>query len=152
MNKRLVFSIITSTICLALLVGAFFIVPKPTQAAANTPISVTQPTDCTPMHTLDEQTCVVSVSIKYNVSSGVHFSVASSTVWCYDKCRTYSTWKGVATALPEGNSVVYSYAPIYVLLNAPYMGVHGSETVTYTFTGPSNKVSVQIVLPNYMGA
>lgn len=116
MKKRLVFSVITSAICLALLVGAFFIAPKSTQAASNTPISVTQPTDCTPMQTLDEQTCAVAVSIKYNVSSGVHFSTSVSTKSCYYTCVTSSHAYGVAYAMTEGNSIIYASGPVLVLL------------------------------------
>ncbi len=157
MQKKIYLPIVTLVLCLTLLASAFLFLPKSTQAASNTPISVTQPSNCTQLqadasgNTLDEQTCAVSVSIKYNVSSGVHFSVSYSASWCYDKCYSYKTWSGTAIALVEGNSITQANTPIHVLLIVPYYTVHGNLTLTFVFTGPSNSVKVQTTAGNSEG-
>ncbi|GAC1468630.1 MAG: hypothetical protein PVSMB2_36980 [Ktedonobacteraceae bacterium] len=154
MNTRLVFSIITPILCLALLIGAFLIVPNATQAQApKVPISVSQPSACTILdptnsNSLNYQTCVVTVSISSAVPKGVHFSVSYSSTFCYYTCSTSHDLSGVAIALPEGSTITQSYYPVHVLLIVPYYEPHGMDTMTFTFAGPANKVSVQLVAQN----
>ena len=151
-KKTLLFSITTISLCLLLLVGAFLVAPKVTQASApSTPISVSQPSQCTPLQadangfSTNYQTCVVTISIKKDYTKGVHFSVSYSGKGCfYNICSTSSNMLGVAVAMPEGNSVTMSRSPIHVMLITPYYEQHGYLIMTFTFKGPSNKASVQL--------
>ena len=158
-KKPLLLSIATLSLCLLLLAGAFLIVPKVTQASApNTPIFVSQPSQCTPLQadangmSTNYQMCVVTVSIKKDYSKGVHFGISYSGKDCsYNGCSTSSSMSGIAVAMPESNSITLSAYPIHVMLITPYYQQHGYLTMTFTFNGPSNKVSVQLVAQNNMG-
>ena len=141
---------------LTLLVGVFLVVPQVTQARAPyTPISVTQPSECTTLASLAEyngtQTCVMLVSMHQNISHGIQVHVAYSAVWCYVTCdKPSSSVSGIALTMPEGNTLYSTYSQVPILLIAPG-DVHGVLTITFTITGPSNSVKEQLVVSNSEG-
>ena len=151
-SKRMYQSITTLVLCLTLLVGAFLVVPKVTQAKAPyTPISVSQPSQCAQLVSLeDTQICIMYVSLKQNASKPISFNVSQSGVWCYDKCYKASSNDGVGFALPSGTSLQYASQSIPIVVVSP-LSVHGSLTITFVIQGPSNTVKTQLVVANTEG-
>ena len=152
-RKPLLISIATLILCLVLLTSVFLSIPNSIQASApNTPISVTQPSQCTPLQadangvSTDYETCVVVVSIKKDYSKGVHFSVSYKGKSCfYNICSTSTSMSGVVVATPEGTSLTKAVYPARVMLIVPYYEQHGYITMTFTFHGPSNSTNVQMI-------
>jgi len=149
MNKRLLIPSLAVFLCLALLVGAFLIVPQATHAKApNTPISVTQPSDCTQITTIgNAQMCDMIVTMPQNVSKGIQFHVSDSGVWCYASCNKASLSGVVYTSEPEGNTLYSTSNQVPIVIIAP-LSEHGSLTITFVITGPSNSIKTQLVVSN----
>ena len=149
-SKRMTLSIATLVLCLVLLVGAFLVVPKTSLASGpKTPISVTQPGDCTQIVEIgNAQTCVMVVSLQHNTSQNIHFSVSTSIVQCYVTCSKPSSANGsVFTSEPEGNTLKSTNNQLPIVIIAP-LSVHGSLTIMFVITGPSNSVKTQLVVSN----
>ena len=130
---------------IALLVGAFFIVPKPSLAKAPyTPISVTQPGQCAQLASIfNTQTCIMFVTLQHNVSQPVHVSVTTTAVGCFQgACRKEtpaSTY--VQAVLTSGNTLQYASNVAPILLIEPLSLDGGYEIFTFVVCGPSNCVT-----------
>ncbi len=149
MNKRVLITSFAVFLCLALLVGVFLVVPKATYASsAKTPINVTHPSDCTQITAIgNAQMCDMIVTMPQNVSKGIQFHVSDSGIWCYASCNKALLNGVVYTSEPEGNTLKTIGDQIPVVIIAP-LSIHGTLTITFVITGPSNSVKTQLVVTN----
>ena len=155
MNRKMILSSIGLFLSIALLVGAFLIVPKPSQAKApkaptialsmtTLPNASCRPIDLptNPNLYMTYQACTLSIWINTGYyAQGVTWNVTWTTQLCYKRCQPYPDHSAVIKGYAD---ILYGNTPEDVLFIVPSSPDDGTAIkTTFTFTGPSNSIKVQ---------
>ena len=157
--RKIVFTAITVSVCLSTLLLAFISLPKLSHAATSksTPaptISVSPKklpdASCTSINipssdpAFTYQACKVSISTSGPFNNKlVSWSMSVSAQFCYHSCQPYSSaYFGIVKG--NGQVALYGGSQEDVLLIMPQAQQYGGNiNATFTFSGPSNKITVQ---------